>query len=149
MITTKPDLLIKEIYDSFSFLPGSMPHYDQLKNLFYPGGILMPPRHQKSDDHTVLSVDNFVQMSQEFIENSEFAKLGFHESEIARKEEQFGDTMVVLSAYEGRFKAEDEEAISRGINNIQLIHEQDRWWVVSMIWDEETEENPLPDWVGE
>jgi len=107
----------------------------------------MPPRQTKNEDHKVFSVDDFVHMSKEFIANSEFRELGFYENEIARKEEQFGDTMVVLSAYEGKFRQEDKEAIARGVNNIQLIYERDRWWVVSMIWDVESAENPLPHWV--
>ena len=146
MVTANPDLVIKGLYESISFTPGSTPNYDKLKEFFYPGGILMPPRQQESEDHKVLSVDDFVDMSKEFIANSEFGKLGFYEKEIARKEEQFGDTLVVLSAYEGKFKEEDPEPIARGVNNIQLIYERDRWWVVSMIWDVESEENVMPEW---
>ena len=33
----------------------------------------------------------------------------------------------------------------RGINSIQLFHDGDRWWVVSVLWDNERPGNPLPE----
>ena len=32
----------------------------------------------------------------------------------------------------------------RGINSIQLLKDQGRWWVVSIFWMAETEEFPIP-----
>ncbi len=33
----------------------------------------------------------------------------------------------------------------RGINSFQLWHDGDRWWVVSIFWENESAENPIPD----
>ena len=38
----------------------------------------------------------------------------------------------------------DEEFYTRGINSIQLLNDQKRWWVMNVYWNKETEEFPLP-----
>jgi hypothetical protein len=38
----------------------------------------------------------------------------------------------------------DVKPFARGVNSIQLFHDQDHWWILSVLWDEETATNPLP-----
>jgi hypothetical protein len=47
------------------------------------------------------------------------------------------------TTYEARDR-EDGAPIARGINSIQLLFDQGRWWIVSVMWDNETRENPIP-----
>ena len=50
-----------------------------------------------------------------------------------------------MSAYESLYTPDDPEPFSRGVNTIQLLHDQDRWWVLSIAWSEEDEDNPIPE----
>jgi hypothetical protein len=67
----------------------------------------------------------------------------FYESPIANRVEQFGNVAQVFSSYESR-NAPGGEPFARGINSIQLLYDGNRWWVVSILWDEERSGNPLP-----
>jgi len=72
-----------------------------------------------------------------------FKEHAFFESEVSRKMEQFGQEAHVFSTYESR-NAKDEKPFARGINSLQLFNDGKRWYVVSIFWDEERADNPLP-----
>ncbi len=74
---------------------------------------------------------------------SYFKEHGFFESEVSRKTEQFGQEAHVFSTYESR-NAKDDKPFARGINSLQLFNDGKRWYVVSIFWDEERADNPLP-----
>lgn len=74
-----------------------------------------------------------------------FAANDFYEVEIARRIDEFGNMAHVWSAYEARTALGDSEPERRGINSIQLFREADgRWWIMSMIWDNERPGLVLP-----
>lgn len=75
-----------------------------------------------------------------------FAEHDFHEIEIGRRIDLFGNIAHVWSAYEARRSLDDAEPERRGINSIQLFRDPERGWrIVSMIWDNEREGVALPD----
>ena len=54
-----------------------------------------------------------------------------------------------FSAYESRRKADDAKPFARGINSIQLYTDGSRWFVVTVMWDSERPDNPIPArWTG-
>ena len=59
--------------------------------------------------------------------------------------EEFGNLVSVWSTYESRKAEADEKPFARGINSIQLIHAQGRFWIASIIWDDERPGLTLPD----
>ena len=69
---------------------------------------------------------------------------GFFEIETARTVEQFAQIAHVFSTYESRWNEDDEDPFQRGINSIQLLNKDDRWWTVNIFWEGESEDNPIP-----
>ena len=45
---------------------------------------------------------------------------------------------------ESRRAPSDEKPLVRGINSIQLVNDGKRWWIASVAWDTEREDNPIP-----
>ena len=75
-----------------------------------------------------------------------FAENDFYEVEIRRRIDLFGNIAHVWSAYEARTAPGDPTPERRGINSIQLFNDPDRGWqIIAMIWDNEREGNPLPE----
>ena len=74
---------------------------------------------------------------------SYFLQQAFFESPIVNRVETFGNITQVFSSYESRHSA-GEAPFARGINSIQLLNDGTRWWIVSILWDEERADNPLP-----
>lgn len=71
-----------------------------------------------------------------------FLKESFREKEIARTVNQFGNIAQVFTTYE--YNLGNGKAIQRGINSVQLVKEQGRWWIASIIWQEENKDLPIP-----
>ncbi len=40
---------------------------------------------------------------------------------------------------------DDATPFTRGINSFQFVRHQDRWWVLTILWDAERSDNPIPD----
>lgn len=82
---------------------------------------------------------------QEYADNDDgfMVKEGFSERELGRETHRFGNVATVLSSYEGKV-ASTGKVITRGVNIFQLYNDGKRWWILSMAWDEESPENPIP-----
>ncbi|MBS1841788.1 MAG: hypothetical protein JSS69_10530 [Acidobacteria bacterium] len=82
---------------------------------------------------------------QEYLDESDdfLVKQGFTEAELGRKIEQFGNVATVLSSYEGRV-ASTGKVVTRGVNIFSLYYDGKRWWIQTMLWDEESPKNPIP-----
>jgi hypothetical protein len=65
-------------------------------------------------------------------------------TEVSRKVDQFGGIAHVFSTYEARRKADDAQLLARGINSIQLFNDGKRWWIVSVYWQAERPDSPIP-----
>jgi hypothetical protein len=82
---------------------------------------------------------------QDFADHADahLVKTGFSEHELAHAIHRFGNVATVLSSYEGRETASSKPA-DRGVNIFQLYNDGRRWWILSIIWDEERADNPIP-----
>lgn len=137
--------IIKALYDSISFAKGETADWKKLRSLFIPDGRLLIPKRDQTDS-TSLTVEEFVERGKVVFQNDTFRDKGFRETEIARREEAFGFVRHIFSAYEAVLSDTEDVVIGRGINSIQLLWESERWWIVSMVWDDERPDNPMPDW---
>ena len=81
---------------------------------------------------------------QEFADEADawLVKNGFTERELAHVQKRYGNVATVLSSYEGKTAA--GKVITRGVNIFQLYFDGKRWWILSMVWDEERPGNPIP-----
>lgn len=57
--------------------------------------------------------------------------------------DRYGDIAQVFMVYETR-KTADGEPFDKGINSFQLLYDQNRWWVVSLMWQAESSGVPIP-----
>lgn len=77
-------------------------------------------------------------------ESDGFLSSGFFEREVHREAHRFGPMVQLFSTYEwGRIPGGAVEG--RGINSMELFHDGDRWWIVSVMWTSEDPENPIPE----
>lgn len=129
------DAIMRAVYDVISSPAGQRRDWDRMRSLFTANARLMPlgPRGLRSG-----GVEDYIAASGPLLERD-----GFIEREIARKVEQYGDIAHVFSTYEARRTA-NGPVFLRGINSFQLVRHQGRWWVVSIMWQAETPQLPIP-----
>lgn len=138
------DAVVKALYEAVSFPPGRQPDYQRLRGLFHPEGRIVPPRSEKAPGHEVLDLDRFIASSREFVVTTGLERQGFQEREIARRTSMYGAMAHLFSTYENRHATEDPAPFQRGINSIQLVKDPDRFWIVSILWEEERPGHPIP-----
>jgi hypothetical protein len=141
------DLLLRALYGGVSHNASTEPDWERLQALFVPGARLMPPQRPGDPNWRSLSFDEFREASRQGIaaRRQQGKPAGFFEREIGRETVAYGDFTVVLSAYEARFRADDPKPFLRGVNSIQAVRAGDRWAILSIVWDTEGPESPIPD----
>ncbi|HYE66520.1 MAG TPA: hypothetical protein VD966_13110 [Pyrinomonadaceae bacterium] len=136
------DSIIAAVYDVISGPAGKKRDWDRMRSHFVPGARLIPtgPRPAGGYGSRVLSVEDYISSASPF-----FEKNGFFEREIARRTETFGHIAHAFSTYESRNQSDDPKPFQRGINSIQLMNDGKRWWIVTIFWQGEDKDNPLPE----
>lgn len=134
------DSTIETLYSVISGDKGEVRNWELFKYLFKEEAKLIPT---KKDENTYtamyLTPDEYINRSGKWlIEN------GFHEKEIYRVTEQFGNIVHLFSTYESYRKKTDKKPFMRGINSIQLLYDNERWWIVNIYWMGETKDTPIP-----
>jgi hypothetical protein len=136
------DGIMKAVYDAISGDAGQKRDWDRFRSLFHADARLIPTSQNSTTK--VFNAKAFT--PEEYIKRAEpvFAKDGFFESEFARTMEEYGNIVHVFSSYEARRKKDDKAPFLRGINSFQLLFDGKRWWVMTIYWQAETPENPIP-----
>ena len=134
-----PDAIIGAMYAIISGPAGSR-NWSRLRSLYLPGARLVPvgKRIHREGGFEVMTVDQWIEDVGPFLEENDF-----YESEIVRHADRFGHMIQAFSTYEARNRP-DGPPIARGINAIQLVFAEKRWWIASVLWDNESRDNPIP-----
>lgn len=135
------DAIIKAAYDVISGPAGEERDWDRFRSMFMEGARLIPTGREHSGEtrHGLLTVEDYISRAGPQLENN-----GFFEVEVARRMERYGSVVHVFSTYESRRNADDAEPFMRGINSFQLLYEKGRWWVVTIFWQPEYPDLPIP-----
>jgi hypothetical protein len=128
------DQAIRGVYEVISGPPGQKRDFDRMRTLFAPGATLkaIGPKGLHGG-----SLEDYISRNKDVLE-----KMGFTERELGRRTEVWGGLATAWSAYDGR--TADGSFHERGINSFQLVKIDGKWVVASILWQEETPDNPLP-----
>jgi hypothetical protein len=134
-----PDAIVKAMYECISG-PAGKHNWQRLRSLYLEGGRLIPTGKRLHGDSglRVMNINEWIEDVQEF-----FAENDFYETEVMRHMDRFGDIIQAFSTYETRNQP-DVAPMARGINVFQLLKHEGRWWIVTVIWANESKDNPIP-----
>ena len=128
------DQAIRGVYEVISGPPGQKRDFDKMRSMFAPGATLkaIGPKGLRGG-----SLEDYISRNSAVLE-----KEGFTERELGRRIEVWGGLATAWSAYDGR--TANGSFHERGINSFQLVKVDGKWLVASILWQEETPDNPLP-----
>lgn len=141
------DALITAVYDVISGDAGEARDWDRWRTLFAEGATLSAVGQgpDGSVGRVIMTPESYVERSGAVLERD-----GFVEAEIGRTTESFGRIAHSFSTYVSFRSRADTEPFARGINSFQLMHDGERWWVVSIFWQAESDAFPIPErYIGE
>lgn len=133
------DAIVTALYDVISG-PAGQRDWDRMQSLFKPDATMgaISQTEEGELQYVSMTPEEYQQRNDEY-----FLKNDFWEEEIGREVFEFGEIATVQTAY----KIMDDkqgEAVQRGINSVQLVYDQDRWWITNITWNTEREENLIP-----
>lgn len=132
------DSILRALYESVSFHPPAEPDWERLKSLFSPNARIVPPQPpSQAVFPSELTVEEYIERYKINLASGDLRVRGFTEAEFGRRIERFGNVAHAFSTYFARHLPEDAQPFIRGINSIQLIYFRERWWVLSLAWDDE------------
>lgn len=139
--------IIQTLYDVISGPVGKDRDWDTFRSLF-ASDARMYIAYPSKDSGTVLhtfSPDDYVERNK-----TRLADIGFNEFEIHRTTESYGAITHVFSTYESHFtNVKNEEDTVRGINSIQLFNDGNRYYILTICWDANAKNIPVPEYPGE
>ena len=143
------DHLVAALYNVISGPAGQPRDWDRFRSLFLPDGRLGAIRADAAAtaDQPARRSDIVFRTPEGYVERDDpyFKTHGFFERSIANRVEEFGNLAHVWSTYESRHAADDAKPFSRGVNSIQIVHAQGRYWLASVLWDDERPGVTLPE----
>ena len=136
------DAIMAAIYDVISGPAGEARDWDRFRSLFLPEARLvsLSVKLGGTNSYVVLTPDDYVERAGASLEAN-----GFFEMEIGRTQEEFGPVVHLFSSYESKRALSDTEPFARGINSFQLMHDGQRWWVLTIYWTGESPDLPIPE----
>ena len=142
------DHLLAALYDVISG-PAGQRDWDRFRSLFLPDGrigVVIPETAATKDaparkgDVVFLTPDMYAERDDPY-----FKAHGFFERSIANRVEEFGNLVHIWSTYESRNAKDDSKPFSRGINSVQIAHARGRFWIASVLFDDERPGLTLPE----
>ncbi|WP_407522750.1 hypothetical protein PDL71_15655 [Lacibacter sp. MH-610] len=135
------DAIMKALYEVISGPAGQARNWNRMRSLFLPEAKMIATGTTPAGEivKRVMTVEDYITRNGPVLE-----KNGFFEQEIYRKQELYGRIAHCFSTYAAKRNATDAEPFMRGINSIQLYNDGKRWWILSVYWQSESKEVPLP-----
>jgi hypothetical protein len=140
------DHLVASLYDAVSG-PAGQRDWNRFRALFVPDGQLawIVPESAATKDSPASKGDAFFLTPDMFMRQNDsyFKTHGFFERSVAKRVEEFGNLVEVWSTKESR-DAKDDAQPSRGIDSFQIVHAHGRFWIASLIFEDERPGVTLP-----
>jgi len=134
------DGIMAAVYGAISGPAGQPRDWERFRSVMHPDARLIPtgPNGAGGSGANVLTVEDYIAAATPGLEGS-----GFFENEIGRRTDRYGNVVHLMSAYES-LRTEQGEPFARGVNSFQLFRDGSRWWVMTIFWEQESPENPIP-----
>ncbi len=135
------DSTIKTLYSVISGEKGQARDWKLFNYLFKPEAKLIPTGTNKQGVHVAryMSTQDYINTSGKWLVDN-----GFFEKEIARSVHKFGNIAQVFTTYEAYRSETDEKPFMTGINSVQMLYDNHRWWIVNIYWQQASKKNPIP-----
>ena len=134
--------VVRELYDMCTFDAGTLPDWEAMRALFLPQATVVLRATRASN--TIFSLDGFVEDWHRFIASDNVEERGFSEEIVRMSATVFGDIAHILVLYGASFPDWDRPP-QPGVDFIQLIKNDGRWWIVSIANEIPTPNRPLPE----
>jgi len=140
---TTVDGIIHALYDAISGPAGQDRDWNTFRNLFAEDArmYIAVPNQESGSVLKSIKPEEYAQRNQ-----TRLSDIGFSEEELYRITNTYGAGTQIFSTYESHYTNKNgEEDITKGVNNIQLYFDGERYFIVSIFWDANAKNIEVPD----
>ncbi len=134
------DGIITALYDVISG-PAGQRDWIRFRSLFTENAIMgaVAEMPNGTSRYVPMTPVSYIEQHDSFLQQNALT-----EKELGREEWKFGKIVQIKTAYELTVGNEGETR-RRGVNLVNLVWDHERWWITSILWTTEGEENPIPE----
>lgn len=133
--------VVRELYRLISVEPGQTTDWEQVRVLFLPEAVIV--LRVSKDAMSTFSVQGWMDDFIAFNERARVVERGFTEKIVRMDTTVFRDIANVFVLYEASI-TDSERPPTIGVDSIDLIRKDGRWWIASIVNDLPTAEHPVP-----
>lgn len=134
-----PEAIVRTDLETISGTAGVPRQWGRNYSLYDPHAYFV----SMSTDPKTGAIKKNVMTLQEYADRSDahLVANGLVERELGHHVYRYGNVATVLSSYESKIAG---KITGRGVNIYQLFYDGKRWWIASVVWDQERADNPIP-----
>lgn len=140
-----PESLVRGLYASVTFEPGTLPDWDYVRSFFIPEAVFGVRKTRTLME--VLDLDGFIDWWLEDIAKHKLKERGLEESVEKMRMTAYGNIAHCFVVYKVRILTPADALGQLGLDSFGLMKKDGRWWIVSITNDVVTPQNPLPDFL--
>lgn len=140
-----PESLVRGLYASVTFEPGTLPDWDYVRSFFIPEAVFGVRKTRTLME--VLDLDGFIDWWLEDIAKHKLKERGLEESVEKMRMTAYGNIAHCFVVYKVRILTPADAPGQLGLDSFGLMKKDGRWWIVSITNDVVTPQNPLPDFL--
>jgi len=133
--------VVKELYRLVCVPVGGNTDWEQVRKLFIPEAVIV--LRVSKDASTTFSVQTWIDDFVAYNIKAKSSERGFEEKIVRMKATEFRDIAHILVLYEARMLDWSKPA-SPGVDSIELIRKDGRWWIAAITNDLPNDEHPIP-----
>ena len=138
------DAVIDGLYATVSFEPGQVPDWDRARSFFLPEAVVVfAPRGPGSAQ--VMDLEGWIEDFKTFYEDRNLVALGFRETIAGREVTEYANIAHAFVVFEPRVGPEWDGPTTPGIDSLELVQHDGRWWIAAITTQFSSEALPIPE----
>ncbi len=138
---TTAEGVVRELYRLVCVDVGQESDWEAVRNLYLPQAVIVLRVSKEASQ--VFDVQGWIDDFKAWDEKARVKERGFSEKIVTMKPRVFRDIANVFVLYEARIHDSDKPP-TRGIDSIELVKKDGRWWIAAITNDIVNAENPAP-----
>jgi hypothetical protein len=128
---------VSETYRIITGEPKKKKNWEAFRQLFSAQAQISILVHEDGENHFEnFTLEEFVRLGMNFYDNKEFEQFP-----LKTTVNEYNDIATIFQSY----RAKEEGAEDEGVNTYQLYFDGKRWWIVSLLWTDNTNGVQLPE----
>ena len=134
--------VVRELYRLVCVPVGGDTDWEQVRTLFLPEAVIV--LRESKDALSTFTLQGWIDDFIAYNKKARSSERGFEEKIVRMAPSEFRDIAHILVLYEARLLDWKDKPAQPGVDSIELVRKDGRWWIAAITNDIPNTENPIP-----